>query len=271
MNSKKTTVTLEDLIRLKRAERPPVEFWAEFEREMRMKQLAAIVEPRPWWAPFIRVGARVSRYQVPIGAAAILALSFVSIREYRTADFAPTFVPEITAPTSEYRPLAELPQSSQQTRTDYTALEITTEHPVAPVAVARPVENESATGRVSHSVPLLDIATSPSEPTPSARYIAANLAAAQAADPRILDEVFGSSSVATRAAREPMRDPLSQISPPGEARRSRLLATALPIAANGNGVSVGTSDRVARHLTEERLYDSISRVGLRGDRVAIKF
>jgi len=39
-------VTLEDLLCLKRAERPPPEFWSEFERELRQKQLAALVERR---------------------------------------------------------------------------------------------------------------------------------------------------------------------------------------------------------------------------------
>lgn len=267
MNSKKPGVTVEDLIRIKRAERPQPEFWSQFEREMRMRQLAAIVEPRPWWAPFIRVSARVSRYQVPIGAAAVLALTFVTVREYRTVDFAPTFIPEITAPALESRPLAELPQSNELSTADYLTPEMVRAEAPAPAAVA---SVEVSTGRSSHSVPLLDVAKAPSEPSPSARYIAANLAAAQAADPRILDEVFG-PSVGSHQTREPVRDPLSQISSPGESRRARLLTTALPLVGSGNDVSVGTSDRVARHLTEERLYDSISRVGVRGDRVAIKF
>ena len=36
-------VSLEDLLRLKRAERPAPEFWVQFERELRAKQLAALV------------------------------------------------------------------------------------------------------------------------------------------------------------------------------------------------------------------------------------
>lgn len=271
MNPKKPVVTLEDLMRVKRAERPPVEFWAEFEREMRRKQLAAIVEPRPWWAPFIRVSAKVARYQVPMGAAAILALTFVSVKEYRSTDFAPTFVPEITAPTMSDQPLAELPQSDQRIQREPTMSapppdEQATQNAVATTAA----EISTSSGRVSHSVQVLDSTVNPTEPTPSARYIAANLAAAQAADPRLLDEVFGPSA-GVREVREPMQDPLSRISSPGESRRSRLLATALPAAVGASDVSVGSSDRVARRLTEERLYDSISRVGVRGDRVAIKF
>ena len=37
----KRPVTLEDLLRLKRAERPAAEFWVRFDRELRAKQEAA--------------------------------------------------------------------------------------------------------------------------------------------------------------------------------------------------------------------------------------
>ena len=40
--SSQSQVTIEDLLRLKRAERPPASFWSDFDREMRAKQLAAI-------------------------------------------------------------------------------------------------------------------------------------------------------------------------------------------------------------------------------------
>ena len=33
MNQEKRPITIEDLLRLKRAERPAPEFWAEFDRE----------------------------------------------------------------------------------------------------------------------------------------------------------------------------------------------------------------------------------------------
>jgi hypothetical protein len=108
------------------------------------------------------------------------------------------------------------------------------------------------------------------EPSPSARYIAANLAAAQEADPSLMDEVFG-HSLRHVQSKLPIRDPLAQVSSPGESRRARLLATALPVSAGNNEVGSATSDRIARRLTEERLYDTISRVGVKGDRVAIKF
>lgn len=275
MNSKKTAVTLEELIRVKRAEQPPPEFWAQFEREMRAKQLAAIIEPKPWWAPFIRVGAQVSRHQVPIGAAAVLLLSFVTIHEYRTTNFSPTFTSEIAAPSVDASAAAQLSTADVARLNDRLApITPQPESVVAPKIASQKTEAIAAAavsvGAAAHSAPLVERVPSLSEPTPSARYIAANLAAAQAADPTIMDDVFG-SAVRAKDMREPVRDPLAQINTSGGSRRSRLLATALPAAANAGDIAIGTSDRVARHLTEERLYDTISRVGVRGDRVAIKF
>lgn len=264
MIPRKTKVTLEDLLRVKRAERPPVQFWAEFEREMRSKELAAIVEPRPWWAPLIRVGARVSRHQLPIGAAAVLALSFVTVREYRTYEPDPAFRSELARRAADVETTGSLP-TAPKNETAFRSRPVESSRVatiVAPDAVI-----QAATGQRSHAAPLAEQAVN-REPTPSARYIAANLAAVQAADPGIVDEAFGPAVRRVEDA-EPMRDPLAQISAPGETRRSRLLSTALPVMATA--VSISTSDRVARRLTEDRLYDSISRVGVRGDRVAIKF
>lgn len=269
MNSKKKTVTLEDLLRVKRAERPPAEFWTQFEREMRAKQLAAIITPRPWWAPLIRVGARLSHYQLPAGAAAILAISFLTLDRYQgqedgqayLANDALPAMQSIAAPEPDYTP--NLPQLASPVP---SAEQIANIEPVAELAP----ETTMPTGRSAHAVLLLGESPEAPEPSPSARAIAANLAAAQASDPQILNELFGAIA-ANAEMRERPRDPLAQISSPSESRRSRLLATALPVPVGYSDVEVGSSDRVVRRLTEDRLYDSISRIGVRGDRVAIKF
>lgn len=72
--------SLEDLLRLKRAERPDADFWQDFERGLRQKQLASIVEPKPWW-----LGLSLFARKVPVagwaasaGAAALFALVSVS-------------------------------------------------------------------------------------------------------------------------------------------------------------------------------------------------
>jgi hypothetical protein len=75
-------VTIEDLLKLKRMERPSGDFWAQFERELRAKQLAAIVERRPWWHRLSRGAVFVSRQHIPIGAVAVLALTWVSVRQF---------------------------------------------------------------------------------------------------------------------------------------------------------------------------------------------
>jgi len=211
----------------------------------------------------------VSRYQLPIGAAAILALSFVTVGEYRafdgrTGSAAEEALPVVASNLPVVEPMEAPARSALPAPVvvDLGAMEV---HPPADVA-AQP----APTGQVSHTVAVNEVDGRESEPSPSALYIAANLAAVQADNPALVEEAFGVMSRRAEA-RERARDPLTQIGAPGESRRSRLLATALPALATSNEVAVGDSHRVARRLTEERLYDSISRVGVRGDRVAFKF
>src|SRR5690606_12903659 len=78
-----TRITLDDLIVLKRAERPPQAFWEDFQRELHVRQRAAAIEPKRWWFVLPRVFVGLSRYQMPMGAAAVLAVTVLSFREYR--------------------------------------------------------------------------------------------------------------------------------------------------------------------------------------------
>src|SRR5512146_1238247 len=73
---KLSRVTVEDLLRLKRSERPASEFWTEFERTLRQRQLAALVEKRSWWHHLAGGYGRVVRVGLPLGAVAILAVTF---------------------------------------------------------------------------------------------------------------------------------------------------------------------------------------------------
>src|SRR5262245_24256276 len=83
-------VAIEDLLRLKRAERPPPEFWTTFDRSLRAKQLAALVEKRPWWRSRPQIFAGVfSRYRLPLGAGAVVALAFVALRNAETTSSEP--------------------------------------------------------------------------------------------------------------------------------------------------------------------------------------
>jgi len=274
---RKTSVTLEDLLRLKRAERPPAEFWADFERGLRTKQLAAIVEPRPWWAPFIRVGARLSRYQLPVGATAILAITLLTVREYRPVNTSPAFEPAVVASANVAAPAIADDRVSVSGTEAVTAPIVASagtvtaaEEASRPVAVASaPAKQDSApaipVGGSSHVVVVNPELT-------SARYMAENLAAAQAADPE-LDQMLSRSlrSVENRPARG---EPLAQVSVPGESRRARLLGGAAWLASASMGDSaLRTNEQATRRLTERRLAESdvISRIDVGGNRLVVKF
>ena len=79
----KKPVSLEDLLHLKRAERPPEAFWLQFESELRAKQLAAIVDRGPWWSSWRNISRLLARQSLPIGATAALALGLLSFHGYR--------------------------------------------------------------------------------------------------------------------------------------------------------------------------------------------
>jgi hypothetical protein len=273
MKEPRKTVTLEDLLRVKRAEQPPAEFWDQFERGMRTKQLAAIVEPRPWWAPFIRVGARFSRYQVPVGAAAILAVTFITLREYRTAEIRPVYEPAVTVSVPASIPEAVAKNNAVVLAAAPTeVVAVSARVPSAPAPMQVDAEESDAAdnspvGIASHLVP------APSELTPSARYIAENLAAARAADPD-LDQMLNR---ATRNVepRQSRAEPLAQVNFPGQSRRERLLAgnAWLASASSNNDSARRTDYQPKRRLTEHQVSESdvVSRVDLGGSTVSLKF
>lgn len=69
--------TLEDLLQLKRNERPPSEFWDSFNRGLREKQLAALVHQPRGWERLRPLFSRALRWSVPVGAAAIATFGVV--------------------------------------------------------------------------------------------------------------------------------------------------------------------------------------------------
>jgi hypothetical protein len=78
-NSPKEPVTLEQLLRLKRAERPEAEFWTDWEQELRRRQLASLVKTRSWHERLFDSGFRRLRRIAPVGAAAAaLGIAWVS-------------------------------------------------------------------------------------------------------------------------------------------------------------------------------------------------
>jgi len=102
-NNPPPKVTLEDLLRLKRHERPGPEYWERFDRELRGGMLRAFVTPEPWaWRWTRRVVARATPWMTA-GAAAGLVMAFamhsrlsLPMAEHRLP--APAAMEEMTAP-----------------------------------------------------------------------------------------------------------------------------------------------------------------------------
>ena len=89
-------VTLEKLLRVKRAERPEREFWDRFDRELHQKQLSALVQATPC---YLRLGCllgRIARRSAPItAAAAAVAAGYFAINGPATMVQAPAGDPAI--------------------------------------------------------------------------------------------------------------------------------------------------------------------------------
>lgn len=274
------TVTVEQLIRLKRAEQPPAEFWLDFDRAMRAKQLAAIVEPRPWWAPLIRLGTRVSRYQLPVGATAVLALTFFTVNQHRLPQSEPVYVSVLaqsvhdtaavvsTGVDSESRFLVDEQTSVPERNAAATSAPVA-ERPTSSPA-AQPIEPAQMISMLGGSRASMFAS---SVDSPSARSIAANLAQVKASEPELaslIDRVPGldPNTFANRAS--PV-DPLTQMHSPSDSNRlRRLLAnyTSAPVSAE-EAAAQRNANRMGRSLSDERLYERVSRFDVEGERLAI--
>lgn len=159
-------LTLEDLLRLKRAERPAAEFWSNFEQELRQKQLTALLEKRPWWQELPQIIAR--RAYLPVGAAAILAFTLVSVKYYAPTQVAQVPASPTGAPVVSDRSVASVatPVSAPPVNRGESASAETI------VASAEPAMEDVSTDTIE-LMPAL-VAPSPAE-KPSARLLAANL------------------------------------------------------------------------------------------------
>jgi hypothetical protein len=277
---KKTPVTIEDLLRFKRNEQPPSEFWQQFDRELREKQLAAIVAKRPWWTPLARYSGLVSRYQLPIGAAAALAVALAGFHEYRA------YVPARPSVNSAQNAAASLPERTEVavSGTESRSPVISEEHPklamapesraVATAAAYHESENRQTAAPVRIDARSLALgAGSETDDSLSARWIAANLSAAQAAEPEVIRNLLGlSHSLDARIipAVHSRAEPLEQMSSPSAERRSRLLGGVVPALATYGEATVPVSDRVVNELSDDRLYQSVSRYAAGADYLSIK-
>jgi len=268
-------ITVEDLLRVKRAERPAAEFWTRFEQELRAKQLAAIVDKRPWWHALSRTLAGTARFHLPLGATAVLALSVFVVREYRrpSADLESAGLP--------VSPVA-LPVGGNETAVAALPAPAVS-RPVKPGDVARAVSESVAVsnvapGEIAQVISMLG-ADQPvndlqREPTPSARFIAANRAMAQMIEPDLVARFASARGFETRAlpARTVESEPLAQISTPKDRLSERYLARALPVGYSPETSAARPAETTRSRVKERQLLDdsSGSRFGYDGGSFNLK-
>lgn len=285
--SNKRPVTLEDLLRLKRAERPSAEFWTEFDRELRAKQLAALVEKRPWWSALPRAFAGLSRYHVPIGATAVLALTIVSVREFRSvmpvkaspvvsrmaavAAAEPISEPASSAVSHDVEsapaaPTALLNEGDAEARTTALAL---SDEVAAPADSSQPAETLDTTSAFAPAIREI----MPNLAGSSSHSAVGNLVAFNDTKPAFSRDLLGANrGFETRAlsASKPKTDPLMQIADPATVRHASLLNASFTGSTVLKSARINPS-RGAGRLMNGQFNDSTSRFVASGNTFATKF
>lgn len=78
-NKRQKDIQLEDLLQLKRLERPAEEYWGQFDRELHQRMLRALVKKDPWYLQVMRgLSGRLGQSVALVGAgAAVFAVVLV--------------------------------------------------------------------------------------------------------------------------------------------------------------------------------------------------
>ena len=261
-------VTIEDLLRLKRTERPPADFWVGFESELRQKQLAALVEQRSWWRELPQIFSR--RAYLPVGATAVIAFTLVSVKLYIPAPIA-----QIEAPASN---------QTVQTTAPVTGMKISEPAPIfvstpekgipvddrTPVAAAMPLSEQMP----EQAVDLVPWGAPRSVETPSAKSIAANIAHLEQTEPELATyALIGRMPVSSQQVHETAAPVVELAAVSAVAsRRSRLLAhfDDRHFAPDPQAPEI-VRERLTRRMADTDYGDRFTRIGVKGDQVSLKF
>jgi hypothetical protein len=256
-------VTLEDLLRLKRAEKPGPEFWVNFEQELRQKQLTALVQKRRWWHEVPVLLNR--RLYLPAGAAAIVAFTLVTVRYSTPVAQVVNTAPQIAAADPAVETLASTEVTGldqEQSRIDREPASVVQAAAPAPVMQVASVEDREAS----------PLPASRELQSPPARSLIANLARLEQTETDLDNSVIGSrlsSPVRVQAAVMSQ----SELAPVANAAPSkyRLIARYVDRALSPEPAAPASiRERLARRLGDD-LGDDISRIGVVGSRVSLKF
>jgi len=258
-------VTVEQLLRLKRAERPSPEFWVNFERELHQKQLTALVKKRRWWHEMPSLLSR--KVYLPAGAAAVMAFTFISVRQSTplTSVQGDKAAPSAVAIAPTIETLAPIIVASS-TAVAQEAAHLQAAQPAVHHAAVRAQE-----ANLGAPQPILVAAEEIS--SPSARSIAANLARLEQTEPELINSVMGNrlSSTARVQMVSASQDVIDSADSFESPRKYRLIARYADRALSPEpSAPAGVRERIARRLGDD-LGDGISRIGIVGSRVSLKF
>lgn len=299
--------SLEALLRVKRAERPDAGFWTEFERGMRQKQLAAIMEPKPWWLGLSILGRKYAPLAggLAAGAAAVLFAMLLQSRSVDTTSAVVGSVPTERASGAKSADSMTVAGASTPVATAARAnnrgnfaspgestLRARALPAAAPVAVAA-VESQRTDARVSplpeaalfsgldfaeflkstsHEVARLMTSPSGAEHGAASSALASmewNLAASLGDAVPLASTLADSGGVVSDQASDFGAESETEL-PATNPRQARFLA----------GVSGADTASSLAHVRERvlhrmddgaELYASISRLGVSGDRLSLKF
>jgi hypothetical protein len=262
-------VILEDLLRLKRAERPAAEFWAQFDRELQAKQLAALVGKRSWWHSAAHKFTRVT--YLPLGAAAALAFAFMAVREYRSPVAEVTQSIRLPAPAPKLVPAPAVVRIAAPAQPP--AVAVRQKAVSAAVATVLPADRSAAAPAaapdVSAAITWLANAFQVTRASPMAEHsMFVTFADAHIANPRPDSSLASIGDVRTRRT----ADPLAQISSPSETRHARLIAalTDVHLVSTVDPVAL-MHQRLATRMDDDGLADDAGRLGASGNSVSFKF
>ena len=268
MKEPERKITVEDLLRLKRAERPPPEFWVKFESEIRAKQLAAIVVRRPWWDGAARVFSFAHRNRLPIGASAAIALTLAGVH----------FSGELSPAGNAAHPNAGspghvAPAGDRVVQIAARAVQAREDAGLAPreMAASREPVVAQITSRVAEAPPAAK--PEPTLRTPFEDGATVALVDFRGTDPELTKrDVFGSYrefEASFASVRQPPAEPLTRMDPSNE-RLERLLVPALPSDSSSGAASSG-GYRIRQKASYDRMYESLDRYGNSGMSLEFRF
>ncbi|GAB5562735.1 MAG: hypothetical protein SynsKO_43820 [Synoicihabitans sp.] len=276
-------VTLDDLFALKRAERPPEDFWQDFQRDFHVRQRAEAVEPKRWWFVLPRIFAGFSRYQMPLGASAVLAVTFLSFRDYQEPGFEVAYTSPVPSAVTTPAPVenavesvttAALPLEEQiPAEVQFEEVDVQESQLVEAVAdtPAEPLELSPMVVWAGPSLNAADVV--PATPTPSQRSIAANLATAEAKQVQV-GRLLGEPELNLTAAIQ-KTESLSQITVPQPTRERLFVYQASPedftVDRERSSGGRDTHSLIADRISNDELYESVSRVSAGGNHLTLKF